>query len=102
MTRTRYIPSFALVIGLLFGFAPGARCQEEGGQPAAPVKREHPDLLFARSLGYGWQWYDLAFQVLDDLEASRPAADVLEKTQLLRAELWRGLGSSHKEADKRT
>jgi tetratricopeptide (TPR) repeat protein len=69
------------------GAAPERALAQEGGSQAGAVRREHPELSYARAVGYAYEWYDLAFEVLDTLERSRPPADVQEEALLLRLEL---------------
>jgi len=90
----RHLPRLLLAsAALALSWAPlEARAQEEGGGEGeglvqAPVVREHPSLAFARTLGYAYTWFDLAFEELAALEASRPPADVAEQALLLRLEL---------------
>lgn len=94
---------YLIVAGLLLGSALPAFGQEEPAPeepPAAPQKREHRDIMFASSLA-AYTWYDLAFEVLDDLEKSRPGAEVIESAQILRAELKTEWASSLKDPAKR-
>jgi len=83
--------------------ARAAEDDEEAAPAAAPVNREHPELSYARNLAFGWSWYDVALDVLDSLEKSRPAAPVLQELKILRLELktaWITSGA-YKEPAKR-
>jgi tetratricopeptide (TPR) repeat protein len=91
---------FSLGLALAFASAP-VRAQEEEAAAQPVVKREHPDLSFARALGYSYSWYDLAFDVLEQLEKARPGAEIVDQAQLLRAELKTSFATSQRDPAKK-
>lgn len=96
----RMILAFA---ALLLGAALPAFGQDEpdAEAAAAPQKRDHRDLGYANALGYVYGWFDLAFEVLDDLEKSRPGPETIESAQILRAQLRTAWANSLKDPAKR-
>src|SRR5437868_6387887 len=89
-------------MGALLALGGPAFAQDED-QPAPAAQRMNPDLSFATTLGYDMQpgWYDLAFDVLDQLDASRAPAEVKEDAKLLRIQLRTKWATGLKDKNQR-
>lgn len=75
-------------LALALFLATPALAQDDGSAAAQEAPRQHRDVSFAAELGFGREWYDLAYAVLDAMESSRKAPPpALDQAKLLRAQL---------------
>jgi hypothetical protein len=74
---------------------------EEETRASAPPPRPYRDIVFASELAYSREWYDLAYQVLDEMEKARRApAEAMNQARLLRADILVLEAGGLKDRDK--